>query len=105
MNGQFVWINGMPGVGKLTVARALQSLLSSSSAGVTLIDNHALIDQVTVPRSHPDYNAERARIRDAAYTSVVHPATDAESACGSRAAQLAHVVIFTGMSLPYNTFF
>lgn len=92
MPGQFVWINGMPGVGKLTVARALHALLPGSH----LVDNHSLIDQVTVPRSNPSYNAERARVRDAVYTSLVHPSSDEESACGDQAAQLAHVVIFTG---------
>ncbi|OAA75213.1 hypothetical protein LEL_07201 [Akanthomyces lecanii RCEF 1005] len=91
MPGQFVWINGMPGVGKLTVARALHALLPGSH----LVDNHSLIDQVTVPRSDPSYNAERARVRDAVYTSLVHPSSDEEKACGDQAAQLAHIVIFT----------
>ncbi|KAJ3486928.1 hypothetical protein NLG97_g6517 [Lecanicillium saksenae] len=93
MTGQFVWINGLPGVGKLTVARALHALLTPDKS--TLVDNHSLIDQVTLARDHPDYNAERARVRDAAYAAVVHPTTDAESACGSKEQQLARVVIFT----------
>lgn len=96
MPGQFVWINGMPGVGKLTVARALHALLPESH----LVDNHSLIDQVTVPRSEPAYNAERARVRDAVYTSLVYPSSDEESACGDQTAQLAHVVIFTGTEGP-----
>ncbi|ATY62358.1 hypothetical protein A9K55_008656 [Cordyceps militaris] len=82
MPGQFVWINGMPGVGKLTVARALCALVPDAQ----LVDNHSLIDQVRLPRDHADYNAERARVRDAAYASVVHPSDER---------QLARVVIFT----------
>lgn len=96
MPGQFVWINGMPGVGKLTVARALHALLPESR----LVDNHSLIDQVTLPRSHPSYDAERARVRDAVYASVVRPRSDEASACGDQAAQLAQVVIFTGAYSP-----
>ncbi|OAA59971.1 hypothetical protein ISF_05982 [Cordyceps fumosorosea ARSEF 2679] len=82
MPGQLVWINGLPGVGKLTIARALRDLISDAQ----LVDNHSLIDQVRLPRDHADYNAERARIRDAAYASFVHPSDDAK---------LARVVIFT----------
>ncbi|XWW94053.1 hypothetical protein V2A60_001995 [Cordyceps javanica] len=88
MPGQFVWINGMPGVGKLTVARALRDLLPDAQ----VIDNHSLIDQVQVPRSHADYNAERARVRDAAYSSFVHPQPPT-SEDGQQ--QLERVVIFT----------
>ncbi|KAM3502222.1 hypothetical protein MY10362_004995 [Beauveria mimosiformis] len=91
MAAQFVWINGLPGVGKLTVARALCALLPSAQ----LIDNHSLIDQVSLPRTHASYNAERARVRDAAYSSAVYPPDDD--------AQLARVVIFTGaLRLPSN---
>ncbi|KAM3469757.1 hypothetical protein MY5147_006843 [Beauveria neobassiana] len=87
MAAQFVWINGFPGVGKLTVARALCALLPSAQ----LIDNHSLIDQVSLPRTHASYNAERARIRDAAYSSAVYPRDDDDD----DDAQLARVVIFT----------
>ncbi|KAM3436360.1 hypothetical protein NHJ13734_005130 [Beauveria thailandica] len=85
MAAQFVWINGLPGVGKLTVARALCALLPSAQ----LNDNHSLLDQVSLPRTHASYNAERARVRDAAYSSALYPRDDDDDA------QLARVVIFT----------
>ncbi|KAM3436336.1 hypothetical protein NHJ13734_005106 [Beauveria thailandica] len=89
MAAQFVWINGLPGVGKLTVARALCALLPSAQ----LNDNHSLLDQVSLPRTHASYNAERARVRDAAYSSALYPRDDDDDA------QLARVVIFTGALL------
>ncbi|OAQ97402.1 hypothetical protein LLEC1_02672 [Akanthomyces lecanii] len=57
MPGQFVWINGMPGVGKLTVARALHALLPGSH----LVDNHSLIDQVA-ESACGDQAAQLARV-------------------------------------------
>ncbi|CEJ94693.1 hypothetical protein VHEMI10210 [[Torrubiella] hemipterigena] len=86
-----IWINGFPATGKLTIAKEVHRLVPGS----VLIDNHSLIDQVTLARDHPDYNAERAKVRSAAFTKWVHPATDDESDCGSKQDQLNHVVIFT----------
>lgn len=87
-----IWINGFPAVGKLTIAKEVQRLVPGS----VLIDNHSLIDPVTLARDHPDYKAERDKVRDAAFTKWVHPATDDESECGSKEDQLRRVVIFTG---------
>lgn len=87
-----IWINGFPGVGKLTVARELQRLIPGS----ILVDNHQLIDVVDLPRDHPDYTAQRERVRLEAFDKWVHPQTDAESACGDRVEQLLQTIIFTG---------
>ncbi|ORY66133.1 uncharacterized protein BCR38DRAFT_340299 [Pseudomassariella vexata] len=68
--GCLVYINGYPGVGKLTIATHLCTLLGSSRA--LLIDNHQLIDPVTIPRSAGEaYYAERRRIRQAALENYV----------------------------------
>jgi adenylylsulfate kinase-like enzyme len=47
-----IHFNGMPGVGKLTIAKAL-----ATKTGGTLIDNHMIIDVVvlTHPRGTPEY--------------------------------------------------
>lgn len=92
--GYYIWINGFPAVGKLTVATELQRLLPDS----VLIDNHQLIDVVTLPRDHPEYNAQRERVRQEAFRKWVHPGSDEESGCGSRDEQLGRIVIFTGAS-------
>lgn len=84
MPAPYIWINGFPGVGKLTAARHLQRLIPRS----VLIDNHSLIDVVKLPRDHPDYNAERERVREEAYQKYVYPEDDED--------QLQRVVIFTG---------
>ena len=57
----FIYINGMPGVGKLTIARALQPLLSGSR----VLHNHELIDPVEIhtSRKSPVYQIERAKYR------------------------------------------
>ena len=39
-----VHLNGLPGVGKLTVARALETLLREQGRDVRLVDNHAVIN-------------------------------------------------------------
>lgn len=90
--GYVVWMNGFPGVGKYTIAKELCRLLPDS----VLVDNHSLIDQVTLARDHPDYNGEREKVRDAAYARLLHPATDEDSECGDREEQLRRIVIFTG---------
>ena len=65
----YVWINGFQGVGKLTAAKHLQALLPGS----ILLDNHSLIDVVTLPRDHPDYYSERKKARQAAFAKYVYP--------------------------------
>lgn len=90
--GHVIWINGFPGVGKYTIAKELHRLIPGS----VLLDNHSLIDLVTLARDHPDYNGQREEVRDAAYARLVYPATDEESECGNREEQLSRVVIFTG---------
>ncbi|KND91831.1 hypothetical protein TOPH_03362 [Tolypocladium ophioglossoides CBS 100239] len=89
--GYYIWINGFPGVGKLTVATELQRLLPGS----LLIDNHQLIDVVKLPRDHPQYNTQRERVRQEAFRKWVHPDGDEESSCGSRDERLGRIVIFT----------
>ncbi|CAK1363973.1 unnamed protein product [Cercospora beticola] len=61
-----VWINGFPGVGKLTVAREL--LMLYTKAQVVLIDNHQLIDPVAarLQRDDPEYYVERRKERQKA---------------------------------------
>ncbi|KAK4952632.1 hypothetical protein LTR10_009438 [Elasticomyces elasticus] len=56
-----VYINGWPGVGKLTVARALQPHLSGSK----ILHNHELIDPVErqYGRKHPLYQQKRGEYR------------------------------------------
>ncbi|OAQ69997.1 AAA domain-containing protein [Pochonia chlamydosporia 170] len=90
----YVWINGFPAVGKLTVARALQAMLPNSD----LIDNHSLIDVVQLPRDHPEYNRQREQVRDEAFNRFVYPETDEQSACGNKQEQMRRIVIFTGMT-------
>lgn len=87
-----IWINGFPGTGKLTVAKAMSSLDSEA----LVIDNHMLIDPVAhrlgpASRSHPRYQEERKIERTRAFESwVVNPA------CKSR------TVIFTGELNPHT---
>lgn len=95
----YIWINGFPGVGKLTVARALQAQLPNSD----LIDNHSLIDVVKLPRDHPEYNGQREQVRQDAFNRYVHPETDEQSACGNKEEQMKRVVIFTGMKRLFST--
>lgn len=58
-----VWINGFPGVGKLTVARELLKLYTNKQ--FVLVDNHQLIDPVAArfERDDPKYYAERRKER------------------------------------------
>ncbi|KAF7535035.1 hypothetical protein G7054_g5733 [Neopestalotiopsis clavispora] len=69
MPAPLIWINGYPGSGKLTVARALQQLDKS----IVLIDNHQLIDPVEAEysRAHPDYQRQRQLRRKAAFRENV----------------------------------
>lgn len=56
-----IYINGFPGVGKLTVAKELQQLLPNSK----IFHNHLVIDPVAamVDRSSPEYDIMRTDLR------------------------------------------
>ncbi|KAF2806103.1 uncharacterized protein BDZ99DRAFT_349075, partial [Mytilinidion resinicola] len=66
-----IWINAFPGTGKLTISKLLIPLRSPTKA--ILIDNHQLIDPVSIlyARDHPSYQTERKHLRDLAFTSHV----------------------------------
>ena len=61
MPAHIIYINGWPGVGKLTVARHLQTLIPDSR----VLHNHELIDPVEkrYSRTHPAYYAKRGEYR------------------------------------------
>jgi broad-specificity NMP kinase len=61
MPAPIIYINAMPGVGKLTIAKYLQPLLPGSH----ILHNHELIDPVEkhTPRSSARYQAMRAEYR------------------------------------------
>ena len=61
MPAYVVYINGHPGVGKLTIARQLQKLIPGSE----VLHNHELIDPVEkhTPRGSARYQLERAKYR------------------------------------------
>lgn len=65
----FIYINGFPGVGKLTIATELQKLLPSSK----VINNHLLIDPVAAihERSDPEYQPLRKAL--ASLLIMQHP--------------------------------
>ena len=58
----FIYINGYPGVGKLTIAKELLNLLPSPAK---LLDNHLLIDPVAalLDRGSGEYQSLRKRLR------------------------------------------
>lgn len=60
MAAPLIWINGLPGTGKLTVAKEIGALDSLA----IVISNHSLIDPVARwlgpnSRNHPRYQEER----------------------------------------------
>ncbi|KAK4547157.1 hypothetical protein LTR36_001378 [Oleoguttula mirabilis] len=65
-----VYINGFPGVGKLTVARALQPMLPNSR----ILHNHELIDPVErkYARGSAYYQTMRAEYRQARLKPIIH---------------------------------
>ncbi|OAQ59905.1 AAA domain-containing protein [Pochonia chlamydosporia 170] len=83
-SGYYIWINGFPGVGKLTVAIELQKRLKGS----LLLDNHTLIDVVKLPRDHPEYASERKLARQRAFSQYVY-------SDGKNAGKLKQVIIAT----------
>lgn len=84
-----IWINGFPGTGKFTVAKAITSLRANS----ILIDNHKLIDPIEarLPRSHPDYNSERQKQRQLAFNQYA-----------SNPDTLTDLLIFTGKMMSHT---
>jgi adenylylsulfate kinase-like enzyme len=86
-----VWINGFPGSGKLTVATAAAALDKTA----IVLDKHKLIDPVEArfERSHPSYQNERRRFRQAALDKHVRDI-----------GMLSRLVIFTGKSSFFCTY-
>jgi broad-specificity NMP kinase len=66
----FIYINGYPGVGKLSIARALLLLVRQPAK---LVDNHLLIDPVAAlfDRSSPDYQPLRQAFRETLLSAIV----------------------------------
>jgi hypothetical protein len=60
--GCLVLFNGFPSVGKLTVARSLQSSLTNQSVEIRLIDNHLIIDPAEAV--HPGREHQHRAFRD-----------------------------------------
>jgi hypothetical protein len=67
--GQFVYINGYAGVGKLTIAKSLLPLLQQPAK---LVDNHLLIDPVAalLPRTSANYQSLRKSIRQLMLSAI-----------------------------------
>lgn len=70
----FVYINGYPGVGKLTVAKELTKLIPLSR----VVDNHSLIDPVArkYERWMPQYYPMRKEVRSQALSEAIASAPD-----------------------------
>jgi len=60
--GCLVLLNGFPGVGKLTIARSLQSNLTNQNVETRLIDNHLIIDPAEAV--HPGRGHQHRAFRD-----------------------------------------
>lgn len=86
MPAPLIYINAFPGVGKLTVAHALQNLIPGSK----VLHNHELIDPVETryPRGHPEYGQQRTACRRERLQEVVE---DSET-----------IYIFTDAQTEYN---
>lgn len=67
-----IFLNGFPGVGKLTIARTLKVLLPKDPDSIRLIDNHTLVDlaQAIIPGRGPAHNALRGKIRQVAFEAL-----------------------------------
>lgn len=85
MPAPLIYINAFPGVGKLTISRCLQTLITWPSR---ILDNHTLIDPVEAhtPRTSPAYQSQRQhyrrrRLREVATDpSTLYIFTDAQTA-------------------------
>lgn len=69
-SGCLVLLNGFPGVGKLTIARSLQS--SSTNVEARLVDSHLIIDPAEAihPGCGDQYRASRNRLRNAVFDEL-----------------------------------
>ncbi|KAH7376221.1 hypothetical protein B0T11DRAFT_271857 [Plectosphaerella cucumerina] len=58
---RYIFINGYPGVGKLTIAKELQRLIPGSQ----VLDYNTMLDMIpsTMPVDSPEYNAKRSAVR------------------------------------------
>jgi hypothetical protein len=65
-------LNGLPGLGKLTIAKTLEAKLGHSSTTFRLIDNHLLIDPVvaTEPVRNKTHYALRKKFRKVVYDGL-----------------------------------
>ncbi|EAT83410.1 hypothetical protein SNOG_09218 [Parastagonospora nodorum SN15] len=68
--GCIVFLNGFPGVGKLTIAQIMMHNLAAETT--RLIDNHVLIDpaEAIVPGRNPAHKALRREIRRVAFEAL-----------------------------------
>ena len=68
--GCVIFLNGFPGIGKLTIARTLQTKLGD--VGSRLVDNHLIIDaaEAVHPGRSPEHKALRKQIRDAMFNDL-----------------------------------
>lgn len=71
-NGCVVFLNGYPGVGKLSIARELQAQLAKQNCSVRVFDNHFSIDpaQAIHPDRGPQYLRLRAQLRRIAFKEL-----------------------------------
>ncbi|KAK7918394.1 hypothetical protein PG985_010268 [Apiospora marii] len=67
-----IHINGYPGVGKLTVARALVALFRSHNLSARLVENHLLIDpaDAVLKRTEHGYQKVRRALRFALFETL-----------------------------------
>ncbi|KAJ0293187.1 hypothetical protein Brms1b_003411 [Colletotrichum noveboracense] len=95
---QYIYINGYPGVGKLTIARELSKLFPGSEVW----DNHRIIDLVRIDRDHPDYNLMRAFHRHARSSSSFGSAAAQEYEDAARRRGLPFIPIVLECQLEEN---
>jgi hypothetical protein len=67
-SGCLVMLNGFPGVGKLTIARSLQSSLTNQNVETRLIGDHLIIDPAEAV--HPGRGHQHRAFRDKLRSSV-----------------------------------
>ncbi len=71
--GIVVWINGFPGVGKMTVAAELAKLLGDNGDTAIIINAQDRRKFVTVPPTHADFDKQFSERRAAALLKHVFP--------------------------------